>query len=464
MPMLEKIFLIQEGMEETEMTSSLTTAYGRINALLDAGSFVEIGAHVAAKYSAPGEVNGDGVVTGYGTIDGALVYVYAQDPSYLGGSIGQMHARKISKLYEMALQMKAPIIALVDCAGVRLNEGNDSLFSFGCMFRHQAKASGIVPQYTAVFGNCGGGMALAAAMSDFVFIEKDAKLFLNSPNAVEGNFEGKCDTASADFHSKNTGICDYTGTADEISAKIRDLVVMLPHSNLDDFSFGECSDDLNRSVAGIDALKCKVEMIQQIADDGKYIELNPEFAKCMTTGFIKLNGTTIGVIANNSAEKVVCLGGCRKAIKLVKFCDAFNIPVLTLVDIDGFKRNEMNEKLLPRGLANLTFDLTSATVPKVTVVVGHAYGTAGIIMNSKAIGADLVYAWTGAKMGLMDLSLLKNITDAVDKDINAVDYNARQGYVDDIIDPAETRQRVIAAFEMLYSKEVEVLPKKHGTV
>jgi len=294
-------------------------------------------------------------------------------------------------------------------------------------------------------------------------MEKDAKLFLNSPNAIAGNFEGKCDTAGADFQSKNTGICDFTGTADEIYAQLRALVSMLPHSNVDDFSFSECADDLNRSVAGINSLKCKCEMIQQIADDGKFVEILADFAECMTAGFIKLNGNTVGVIANNSAEKAICLGGCRKAGKLVQFCDAYNIPVLTLVDIDGFKRNEINEKLLPKGLAELTYKMISATVPKVTVVVGDAYGTAGVLMNSKAVGADVVYAWTGAKMGLMDMSLLENITDVVDKGINAVEYNARQGYVDDIIDPAETRQRVIAAFEMLYSKDVEVLPKKHGS-
>ncbi len=446
------------------MTSSLTTAYGRINSLLDAGSFVEIGAHVAAKYSAAGEVNGDGVVTGYGTIDGALVYVYAQDPSYLGGSIGEMHARKISRLYDLALKMKAPVIAIVDCAGVRLNEGNDSLFSFGRMFAHQAKASGIIPQITAVFGTCGGGMAVAAAMSDFVFMENDGKLFLNSPNAVEGNFEGKCDTAAAKFQSEKTGVADFTGSADEIYAGIRELVAMIPHSNVDDFSFFECSDDLNRAVAGIDSLKCKVEMIQQIADNGKYFEVKAANSICITTGFIKLNGNTVGVVANNSPEKVICFGGCRKAIHFVNFCDAFNIPLLTLVDIDGFKRNENNEKMLSRGLAKLTYTFANASVPKVTVVVGDAYGTAGVVMNSKAVGADIVYAWTGAKMGLMDKTLLDGISDAVDKDVNAAEYNARRGYVDDIINPAETRQRVAAAFEMLYSKDVELLPKKHGTV
>lgn len=446
------------------MTSSLTTAYGRINALLDAGSFVEIGAHVAARYSAAGEVNGDGVVTGYGTIDGALVYVYAQDPSYLGGSIGEMHAKKISKLYNLAVDMKAPVIAIVDCAGVRLNEGNDSLFSFGRMFAHQAKASGIVPQITAVFGTCGGGMAVAAAMSDFVFMEKDSKLFLNSPNAVEGNYEGKCDTASAAFQSEKTGIADFTGTADEINAAIRELVGMIPHSNVDDFSFFECDDDLNRAVAGIESLKCKVEMIRQIADNGKFLEIKADNAQCIVTGFMKLNGNTIGVVANNANEKTICFGGCKKAIHFINFCDSFGVPVLTLADVDGFKRNEHNEKLLPRGIAKLAYTYAGATVPKVTVIVGDAYGTAGVVMNSKAIGADLVYAWTGAKMGLMDKSLLDGITDAVDKDINDAEYNARRGYVDDIIAPAETRQRLAAAFEMLLSKEVEMLPRKHGTV
>ena len=446
------------------MTSSLTTAYARINGLLDAGSFVEIGAHVTARYNAGNEVNGDGVVTGYGTIDGALVYVYAQDPGYLGGSIGEMHAKKISKLYDMAIQMKAPVIAVVDCAGVRLNEGNDSLFSFGAMFKHQAKASGIVPQITAVFGTCGGGMSVAAAMSDFVFMEKNAKLFLNSPNAVEGNFEEKCDTSSADFQAEKTGIADFTGTAEEVNAAIRELVCMLPHSNVDDFSFAETDDDLNRAVAGIDALKCKAEMIQQIADNGKYFEIKAANAPCLTTGFIKLNGTTVGVVANNSKTKEICFGGCKKAIHMINFCDAFNIPLLTLVDVDGFKRNEMNEKLLSRGIAKLTYAFANATVPKVTVIVGDAYGTAGVVMNSKAIGADIVYAWTGAKMGLMDKALLDKCTDAVDKDVNAAVYNANRGYIDDIIDPAETRQRVAAAFEMLYTKDVDMLPKKHGTV
>ena len=444
------------------MTSSLTTAYARINALLDAGSFVEIGAHVTARYAAGNDVNGDGVATGYGTIDGALVYVYAQDPNYLGGSIGEMHAKKISKIYDMAIKMKAPVIAIVDCAGVRLNEGNDSLFSFGCMFKHQAAASGIVPQITAVFGTCGGGMSVAAAMSDFVFMENDAKLFLNSPNAIEGNFEEKCDTASAQFQSEKTGIADFTGSADEINAAIRELICMLPHSNVDDFSFAQTDDDLNRAVAGIDKLGCKVEMVEQIADNGKYFEVKAANGKCVTTGFIKLNGTTVGVIANN--DKEICFSGCKKVIHMINFCDAFNIPLLTLTDIDGFKRTPKNEKLLATGLGKLAYTYINASVPKVTVVVGNAYGTAGIIMNSKAIGADIVYAWSGAKMGLMDKALLDKCTDAIDKDINAATYNANRGYIDDIIDPAETRQRVAAAFEMLYTKETDVLPKKHGTV
>ena len=441
-----------------------SAARDRLSKLLDSGSFVEIGGNVSARYNvAESGSNGDGAVTGYGTINGALVYVYAQDPGFLGGSIGEMHAKKISNIYNMAINMGAPVIALVDCAGVRLNEGNDSLFSFGRLFSHQAKASGIVPQITAVFGSCGGGMAVSASMSDFVFMEsKDAKLFLNSPNAVEGNYEEKTDTSSAKYQAEKTGLVDFAGTEDEIYAAIRDLVQMIPQNNEEDFSFEVCEDDLNRSVAGIESLKEKSEVLAQISDDGKIFEIKKDHASCMTAAFIRINGRTVGAVATNA--KKLCHFGVKKAIKFLNFCDAFNIPVLTLTDVDGFKRNEVNEQNLARALGKLTYTYANLTVPSVTVVTGDAYGTAGIVMNSKAIGADVVYAWTGAKMGLMDKDLLAKITDAVDKDVNAAVYNAKRGYVDDIIEPAETRQSVAAAFEMLYSKSVQGMPKKHGTV
>ena len=436
----------------------------RIQQILDPGSFIEIGSMVSARgKEAEPENTGDGVVTGYGTIDGAPVYVYAQDAAFLGGSLGEMHAKKISKIYDMAITMKAPVIALLDCAGVRLNEANDALFSFGRLFAHQAKASGIVPQITAIFGTCGGGMAVSAAMADFVFMEKDSgKLFLHSPNAVVGNYEEKCDTASAAYQASKTGICDFAGTAEEVCAGVRELISLLPHSNVDDFSGIACDDDLNRAVAGIENLEDKSEMIAQLADNGKFVELKKDFGKGVITGFMKLNGSTIGVIAN--ASKLLCRSCCVKIERFVRFCDAFNLPVLTLVDVQGFKRNENNEKMLPRELGRLTAAYAGISAPTVTVITGDAYGTAGTVMNSKAIGADLVYAWPNANLGIMEKSLLEGITDAVDADVNSAVYNARRGYIDGIIDPAETRQRLAAAFEMLYTKDAELLPRKHTTV
>lgn len=466
------------------MANTETAAHKRIASLLDEQSFVEIGARVVSRLSdcdASLEKQGDGVVCGYGTIGGALVYVYAQDASAFSGAIGEMHAGKICRLYDMAVGMGAPLIALVDCSGVRLQEGNDSLFSFGQMFCRQAKASGVIPQITAVFGSCGGGMAVSASMSDFVFMEDThAKLFLNSPNAVLGNYEEKCDTASAAFQSAKTGLADFTGTEEEVLSGIRELVSALPQNNETDLSAGACDDDLNRAAVGIESLS-KPDMLRLISDNGTFIEVKKAHAPEMTVGFIRLNGQTVGAVANS--EQKITHFGCKKAIHFVNFCDAFNIPVLTLADAEGFAQDLANEQQLARALGKLTYTFAEATVPKVTVVTGHAYGTAGLVMNSKAIGADLVYAWSSADMGLMDpkpaaeLVYADEIAKADDKTAkiaelcaqyrklqSSAEANARRGYVDDIIEPAETRQRVIAAFEMLYTKSAAQVSRKHGTV
>ena len=223
----------------------------RITSLLDENSFVEIGGCVTARNTdfnmQQKETPADGVVTGYGVIDGNLVYVYSQDASVLGGSIGEMHARKIAAVYDMAMKMGAPVIGLVDCAGLRLQEATDALNAFGELYLKQTMASGVVPQITAVFGTCGGGLALVPALTDFTFMEsKKAKLFVNSPNALDGNEISKCDTSSAKFQSEEVGLVDFTGTEEEIFAGIRELICMLPANNEDDMSYEECTDDLNR--------------------------------------------------------------------------------------------------------------------------------------------------------------------------------------------------------------------------
>lgn len=443
------------------MSIEKTVAHKRILALLDEGSFVETGALVCARYGEPADGPGDGVVTGYGTIEGALVFIYAQDPSFEGGSVGEMHARKISSVYHSAMDMGAPVIAMIDSAGIRMQEENDSLFSFGKILKHQAALSGVVPQLALVFGTCGGGMAVSARTSDFVLMEKSAKLFYNSPNAITGSFEEKLDTSSPDYHSVTTGNCDFSGSEEEITEAARTLIRILPHNNAEDFSEDICNDDLNRSVSGIEKLEMK-ELFAEISDDGFVCEPGASFLKSMRTAFIRLNGRTVGVVANSVDQ--LCNKGSNKASRFVRFCDAFGIPVLTIVNVRRLRGDEEIERQLGFALSSLVGAYCQAAVPKITLITGCSYGTAGLAMNSKALGADLVFAWKDAKIGAMDEGLRADLTGRASAGVNDTLSNARRGYIDDIIDPAETRQRLAAAFEMLYSKSVAELPRRHSTV
>ena len=472
-----------------------TLASGRIAALLDENSFVEIGAAVTARATDFNMNNtdtpSDGVITGYGLINESLVYVYSQDASVLGGSMGEMHAKKITKIYDMAMKMGAPVIGLVDCAGLRLQEASDALNAFGELYLKQAMASGVVPQITAVFGTCGGGMAVASAMSDFTFMEsKKAKLFVNSPNALEGNDASKCDTASAKFQSEEVGNVDVVAEEAELITKIRDLVSLLPANNEDDLSYMDCEDDLNRVCADLEASAADPAItLPMISDSGIFFETKAEYGKDMVTGFIKLNGTTVGAVANrstlydeegNAVEEFhaeISARGCEKAAKFVEFCDAFNIPVLTLTNAAGFKATKCSEKKMAAAAAALTYAFAEATVPKVNVVVGKAYGSAYVTMNSKGLGADVVYAWPNAKIGMMGAKLAVKVMypEADAKELrekeaayaelqNSVASAAKRGYVDSVIEAQDTRKYVIGAFEMLYTKREDRPFKKHGTV
>ena len=467
----------------------------RINALLDANSFVEIGAGVTARATdfsmAEKKVPSDGVITGYGVIDGKLVFVYSQDAAVLGGSVGEMHARKIAGLYDMALKMGAPVIGLVDCAGLRLEEATDALNGFGLIYQKQVIASGIIPQITAVFGTCGGGMAMIPGLTDFTFVEeKNGRIFVNSPNALAGNTQESCDTSSASYQASETGLVDGIGTEDEILGRIRELVGYLPSNNEDDGDLADCSDDLNRELADISALTGDTAAaVSRIADDGAFFEIRPDFGKDITAGLIRLNGAVVGVVANRSqildeegnvkeeTGTVLSSRGARKAASFVKFCDAFEIPVLTLVNVTGFKADLCAEKMMASSVSQLISAFASATVPKVSVIIGKAYGSAYVAMNSKAIGADLTYAWNSAEIGMMEADLaakimyagadaaeLKEKAAAYAKLQSSVDSAAARGYVDTVIRPEDTRKYVIGAFEMLYSKREEHPAKKHGTI
>ena len=453
----------------------------RIAELLDGNSFVEIGGQVTARSTDFNlqEMNtpSDGVITGYGVIDGNLVYVYSQDASVLNGTLGEMHAKKIVRLYEMAGKMGAPVIGLIDCAGIRLQEGVDALNAFGEIYLQQTLASGVVPQITAVFGSCGGGLSVVPGLSDFTFMEeKDAKLFVNAPNTVAGNRKEKCDSASAKFQAEEAGTVDMVGSESDILAQIRRLVTWLPANNEDDASYDECMDDLNRSCAELQGVQYSAPFILSTISDGKEIfETKADYARDMVTGFIRLNGVTVGAVANGEQE--MSARGAQKAADFVNFCDAFNIPVLTVTNVKGYKASLCSERNLAKAAARLTYAFANATVPKVNVIAGEAFGSAYVTMNSKGLGADLVFAWKNAKIGMMDARMAAKVmyadADAQTQSEKAKEYAAlqdsveaaaRRGYVDAVIDAADTRKQVIGAFEMLFTKREGRPDKKHGTV
>lgn len=470
------------------------SASRRIAALLDEGSFVEIGGAVTARSTdfnlQAKDTPSDGVITGYGVIDGNLVYVYSQDATVLKGAIGEMHAKKIANIYDMAMKMGAPVIGLVDCAGLRLQEATDALEAFGGLYFKQAMASGVIPQITAVFGMCGGGLAVVPGMTDFTFMEeKSAKLFVNSPNALAGNEISRCDTSTAEYQSKTAGLVDGIGTEEEILTQIRSLICMIPANNEDDLSYEECMDDLNRVCADLEnAYEDTGIALAEISDNNVFFETKKEYAKEMATGFIRLNGMTIGAVANRSKvydaegnaesfDTVLTVDGCKKATDFINFCDAFSIPVLTLTNVTGFEATKESEKDMAKSVAKLTYAFANATVPKVNVIVGQAYGSAYVTMNSKSLGADMVYAWPNAEIGMMDSALAAKImyadADAETLKEKAAAYKelqsspmsaARRGYVDAIIEPADTRKYLIGAFEMLFTKREDRPSKKHGTV
>lgn len=476
--------------------STTSKASQRIAALLDDNSFVEIGGLVTARATdfnlKPNETPSDGCITGYGVINGNLVYVYSQDASVLNGTIGEMHAKKITNLYDLAMKTGAPVIGLIESAGLRLQEATDALAAFGEIYLKQTMASGVIPQITAVFGTCGGGLGLFPTMTDFTFMEeKNAKLFVNAPNALDGNVITKCDSSSAKFQAEESGIVDVVADEATILEKVRELVSFLPANNEDDASFLEdCTDDLNRvnpEIAG--CVGDTSVALSILADDNNFFEVKSGYAKNMVTGFLRLDGVTVGAVANRSEicdeegkvveklDAVLTADGCEKAAEFVNFCDAFGIPVLTLTNVKGYEATLASEKTIAKAAAKLTYAFANATVPKVNVVIGKALGTAYVVMNSKAIGADITMAWPDAQIGAMDGKLAAKIMyDGQGADVineKAAEYEAltlnvtsaaKRGYVDQIVNAADTRKYVIGAFEMLFTKSEDRPAKKHGTV
>ena len=493
------------GKEKVERhhKSGKLTARERINLLFDEGSFIEIDKFVKHRSTNFGmdEVNApaDGVVTGYGTVDGRLVFVYAQDFTVIGGSLGEMHANKIAKIQDMALKMGAPIIGMNDSGGARIQEGVDALSGFGKIFYRNTISSGVIPQISVIMGPCAGGAVYSPAITDFIFmIENTSMMFITGPEVIKsvtGEEVTQEALGGAMTHNKTSGVAHFVDkTEQECIERIKELLSYLPSNNLEKAPTYEVNDNINRIEEGLNEIVPEnpnkpydmKEIIKILADEGNFFEVQPLFAQNIITGYIRLNGKTIGVVANQPKVLAGCLdiNASDKAGRFIRNCDAFNIPLLNLVDVPGFLPGTGQEHggIIRHG-AKMLYAYSEATVPKVTLILRKAYGGAYIAMCNKELGADQVFAWPNAEIAVMGPDGAANIIFKHDiaaandpvaaraekieeyKNTVANPYIAAQrGYVDDVIIPSTTRPRLISAFDMLETK-VETRPnKKHGNV
>lgn len=441
------------------MGSDSNQAQARINALLDENSFVELQSLVTSRNTdfnldAKKEPS-DGVIIGHGLVDGTLVFVFSQNADVLGGTIGEMHAKKILSLYDMALKVGAPVIGFIDCGGVRLQESFDALEALGSVIERAADVKGVIPQLMCVAGNCGGGLSVLPSLADFTFMVDGASLYINSPDTITGN---DCDTSSAKFQFEEAGTVDYVGSLSEVVASMRKVISMIPNDIV------EASDDLNRAAEGLESKLTDAALVAtELADNRQFIELKAGFAKEMVTGLMKLDGVTIGVVGNREidGEAYLSAAGCEKAADFVDLCDMYEIPVLSITNVAAFKSCKCQERRLPRALSQMTQRFVDASVPKLNLITKQAYGTPYVLMNSKALGADLVYAFDSTSVGAMEASkaakiLADNGTDAaaIEKSYAELQDSAltaaAHGHIDRIVSMADARKYIIAGFEMFF--------------
>lgn len=479
------------------------TARERLAMLFDQNSFVEIDAFVTHRCTefdmtetkAPGE----GVVCGYGTVDGRLVYAYAQDFTVIGGSLGEMHAAKICKVMDMAMKMGAPIIAINDSGGARIQEGIDALKGFGDIFYRNTMASGVIPQIAMILGPCAGGAVYSPAICDFIFmVDKTSQMFITGPSVVKsvtGEDVTFDELGGASTHATKSGVATMACvTEEECFAQVKNLISMLPANNLEQGPIYECVDDLNRlsdkltNIIPEDSNKSYDirDIITEVVDDNEFFEMYQGFAQNLVVGFARMNGATVGILANQPKVMAGSLDcdSSDKGARFVRFCDSFNLPIITFTDVPGYLPGVAQEHngIIRHG-AKLLYAFSEATVPKINVIVRKAYGGAYIAMNSKHLGADMVFAWPSAEIAVMgpdgaaNIIFRKDIAES-DDPINTrsekiAEYTekfanpyiaASRGYVDDVIEPDSTRPRLISALEMLMSKRETRPSKKHGNI
>ena len=488
---------------EAQHAKGKLTARERVELLLDEGSFEEFDMFVAHRCTEfdmqKDRPYGDGVITGWGTINGRMVYVFSQDFTVFGGSLSETHAQKICKIMDMAMQNGAPVIGINDSGGARIQEGVASLAGYAEVFQRNVMASGVVPQISVIMGPCAGGAVYSPAMTDFIFMVKDSSyMFVTGPDVVKTVTNEQVtaeELGGALTHTRKSSVADGAFENDvEALAEVRRLVDFLPLNNREKPPVRPFFDDVARVEDSLDTLIPEnpntpydmKELIVKLADEGDFYEIQEDFAKNMITGFIRLEGRTVGVVANQPTVLAGCLDidSSRKAARFVRFCDCFEIPLLTLVDVPGFLPGTGQEfgGVIKHG-AKLLFAYGEATVPKVTVVTRKAYGGAYCVMSSKHIRTDINYAWPTAEIAVMgpegavnilykreleaadapDVLRATRIQEFRDKLANPF-IAAGRGFLDEVITPRTTRPRVITAFRSLKGKRDKNPPKKHGNI
>jgi methylmalonyl-CoA decarboxylase alpha subunit len=488
---------------EKQHAKGKLSARERIALLFDEGTFVELDAFVKhrctnfgmEKVDAPAE----GVVTGYGQVEGRLVYAYAQDFTVVGGSLGEMHAAKICKAMDNALKVGAPIVGLNDSGGARIQEAVDALSGYGKIFYKNTLASGVIPQITAIMGPCAGGAVYSPALTDFIFmVDKTSQMFITGPQVIK-TVTGEEVTAEAlggaMTHNQTSGVAQYIASNDEeCIAEIRRLLSFLPSNNMETAPVYDTADDVNKIIDDLNTIipdnsnkpYDMKDVIRAIVDDADFFEYQPYFAQNILTGFARIGGKSVGIIANQPKVLAGCLNvdASDKSARFIRTCDAFNIPLLNIIDVPGFLPGTSQEYggIIRHG-AKMLYAYSEATVPKVSLIVRKAYGGSYLAMCSKDLGADVVLAWPSAEIAVMgpqgaaNIIFRKDISDADNpaemrqKKVDeytaefATPYKAAErGFVDDVIEPAATRPRLADAFDMLAGKRESRPAKKHGNI
>ena len=492
----------QKGIDKQHEQGKLT-ARERIALLLDEGSFEEFDMFVTHRCTnfdmQKKSYLGDGVVTGYGTINGRMVYVFAQDFTVLGGSLSETMALKICKVMDQAMKVGAPVIGLNDSGGARIQEGINALAGYAEIFERNILASGVVPQISAIFGPCAGGSVYSPALTDFIFMSKqNSYMFLTGPKVVKtvtGEDVTVDKLGGAMVHATKSGVAHFVGETEESTIQtIRELVGYIPSNNFEEAPMVATNDPIDRLEDHLNSIIPEnpneaydvKDIIHSIVDDGQFLEVHENWAKNLVVGFAHMGGMSVGIVANQpkAMAGVLDCNSSRKGARFVRFCDAFNIPLVTLVDVPGFLPGTGQEYngVINHG-AKMLFAYGEATVPKVTVTLRKSYGGAHIVMSCKQLRSDINYAWPTAQIAVMGASgatevlhgrALKEITDAEEKakfiaekekeynDLFANPYNAaKYGYIDDVIEPRNTRFRVIRALQALQTKKDSLPMKKH---